>query len=212
MPHRSRHTSCGHRQRWHFPSSHSCQRWRRRSFRGSGTPDRAIPASSGRDGSAVRDARTRGLTSCSPCPTRVRRNGISRTRPGSSKNSCSSMRRMSARAYEFHDASFRYLFNSYYNAVGPMHTRSSRGLLSRPTVQQVLAYRKGSTSACSSCLEKGLAAGARTRADTRIASRATAPGAAAHRHQTPVLVQSAAAGLHANIGAAPRARGPGARL
>src|SRR5216683_3239134 len=26
-------------------------------------------------------------------------------------------------AYEFHDASFRYLFNSYYNAVGPMHTR-----------------------------------------------------------------------------------------
>src|SRR3984957_1117841 len=26
--------------------------------------------------------------------------------------------------YEFHDSSFRYLFNSYYNAVGPMHTRS----------------------------------------------------------------------------------------
>jgi len=44
-------------------------------------------------------------------------------------------------AYEFHDANFRYLFNSYYNTVGPMHSRSSRGLLSRPTVQQVLAYR-----------------------------------------------------------------------
>ncbi|MGH8209363.1 MAG: ergothioneine biosynthesis protein EgtB [Steroidobacteraceae bacterium] len=43
--------------------------------------------------------------------------------------------------YEFHDADFRYLFNSYYNAVGPMHGRSSRGLLSRPTVQQVLEYR-----------------------------------------------------------------------
>jgi ergothioneine biosynthesis protein EgtB len=44
-------------------------------------------------------------------------------------------------AYEFHDAAYRYLFNSYYNAVGPMHPRASRGLLSRPTVQQVLEYR-----------------------------------------------------------------------
>ena len=37
-------------------------------------------------------------------------------------------------AYEFHDASFRYLFNSYYNAVGPMHTRSSRGQIGRAHV------------------------------------------------------------------------------
>jgi ergothioneine biosynthesis protein EgtB len=59
--------------------------------------------------------------------------------------------------YEFHDASFRYLFNSYYNAVGPMHTRSSRGLLSRPTVQQVLAYRQAVDERMLELLQKGLA-------------------------------------------------------
>jgi ergothioneine biosynthesis protein EgtB len=43
--------------------------------------------------------------------------------------------------YKCHDEQFRYLFNSYYNTVGPMHSRPHRGLLSRPTLQQVLAYR-----------------------------------------------------------------------
>src|SRR5262249_29977271 len=44
-------------------------------------------------------------------------------------------------SYEFHDEQFRYLFNSYYNSVGPMHARPQRGLLSRPGVEEVLAYR-----------------------------------------------------------------------
>ncbi|MES2242422.1 MAG: ergothioneine biosynthesis protein EgtB [Pseudomonadota bacterium] len=39
------------------------------------------------------------------------------------------------------DASFRVLFNSYYNGVGDKYPRSQRGLISRPTLQQVLAYR-----------------------------------------------------------------------
>jgi ergothioneine biosynthesis protein EgtB len=43
--------------------------------------------------------------------------------------------------YRFRDDRFRYLFNSYYNAVGPMHRRPQRGLLSRPTVAEVMAYR-----------------------------------------------------------------------
>ena len=43
--------------------------------------------------------------------------------------------------YKFYDEQFRYLFNSYYNTIGPMHSRPLRGLLSRPTVEQVLAYR-----------------------------------------------------------------------
>ncbi|WP_404355140.1 ergothioneine biosynthesis protein EgtB [Methylotuvimicrobium sp. KM1] len=34
-----------------------------------------------------------------------------------------------------------YLFNSYYQTVGAMHARAKRGLLSRPTVEQVFHYR-----------------------------------------------------------------------
>lgn len=44
--------------------------------------------------------------------------------------------------YRFHDERFRYLFNSYYEAVGPRHARPLRGLLTRPTVEQVRAYRR----------------------------------------------------------------------
>src|SRR6185503_9688262 len=36
---------------------------------------------------------------------------------------------------------YAYLFNSYYQSVGGMHPRPARGLLSRPTVAEVLAYR-----------------------------------------------------------------------
>src|SRR4051794_35912471 len=40
------------------------------------------------------------------------------------------------------DPSFAYLFNSYYVAVGDRHCRQNRGLLSRPTVEDVFAYRR----------------------------------------------------------------------
>lgn len=36
---------------------------------------------------------------------------------------------------------FEFLFNSYYQSVGPMHQRPLRGLLTRPTVAEVMAYR-----------------------------------------------------------------------
>ncbi|MGD2111045.1 MAG: ergothioneine biosynthesis protein EgtB, partial [Phycisphaerae bacterium] len=41
---------------------------------------------------------------------------------------------------EFHP-DFVYLFNSYYNAVGPQYPRPQRGLCSRPTVKQIMDYR-----------------------------------------------------------------------
>lgn len=38
-------------------------------------------------------------------------------------------------------ADWQLLFNSYYTSVGPAHARAGRGLLSRPSLAQVLDYR-----------------------------------------------------------------------
>ena len=40
----------------------------------------------------------------------------------------------------FHPA-FRVLFNSYYNGIGEQFTRARRGLLTRPSLAEVIAYR-----------------------------------------------------------------------
>ena len=46
-----------------------------------------------------------------------------------------------APGYRPFDPAYRVLFNSYYNAVGEQHPRPERGLISRPTLDDVLAYR-----------------------------------------------------------------------
>jgi dimethylhistidine N-methyltransferase len=43
--------------------------------------------------------------------------------------------------YEVYDPAFGYLFNSYYEAVGPRQPRPQRGLLTRPSAQTIGAYR-----------------------------------------------------------------------
>ncbi|HSU69486.1 MAG TPA: ergothioneine biosynthesis protein EgtB [Tepidisphaeraceae bacterium] len=44
--------------------------------------------------------------------------------------------------YQPFNPHFAYLFNSYYVTVGDRHCRQNRGLLSRPTVAEVYAYRR----------------------------------------------------------------------
>lgn len=43
--------------------------------------------------------------------------------------------------YRGYNPEFGYLFNSYYNQIGKMHPRPSRGLLSRPSADDVIEYR-----------------------------------------------------------------------
>src|SRR5262245_53560805 len=41
-----------------------------------------------------------------------------------------------------HHPDYAFLFNSYYESIGPRHARDRRGMLSRPSVSEILAYRE----------------------------------------------------------------------
>jgi len=52
----------------------------------------------------------------------------------------------------FHPA-FRVLFNSYYNGIGDKHPRPQRGLITRPGLGEVLAYRRNVDERMAALLE-----------------------------------------------------------
>jgi ergothioneine biosynthesis protein EgtB len=57
--------------------------------------------------------------------------------------------------YQPRHSQYRVLFNSYYQTVGPQFTRSERGMLTRPTVNEVLAYRRDIDDAVLELLASG---------------------------------------------------------
>ena len=56
--------------------------------------------------------------------------------------------------YKVFDEDYAYLFNSYYNNVGPRTLRAERGNMGRPEVQEVIKYRKHITDAVCNLLRK----------------------------------------------------------
>jgi ergothioneine biosynthesis protein EgtB len=63
-------------------------------------------------------------------------------------------------SYTEFDPSYRYLFNSYYEAVGPRHPRPQRGLVTRPGITDVARYREYVQEAVVRALDAGRLDGA----------------------------------------------------
>ena len=60
-----------------------------------------------------------------------------------------------ARSYDVHNRGYHYLFNSYYESLGARQPRPERGLITRPSSDQVIQYRRHVDKAMVSLLEGG---------------------------------------------------------
>src|SRR4051794_6910276 len=60
-----------------------------------------------------------------------------------------------AAGYRVFDPRYAFLFNSYYEALGARVERGQRGLLSRPALDEVHAYRRHVDEALAGLLERG---------------------------------------------------------
>ena len=56
--------------------------------------------------------------------------------------------------YQVFDPAFGFLFNSYYEAMGPRHPRPFRGLLTRPSALEVTGYRQHVDSALQAAIAR----------------------------------------------------------
>jgi ergothioneine biosynthesis protein EgtB len=78
------------------------------------------------------------------------------------------------------DPAYRVLFNSYYVGVGERHPRPQRGLLSRPSLEEVWRYRRHVEQGVLQCLERGLL-------DARLAGLVTLGLNHEQQHQELIL-------------------------
>jgi len=60
------------------------------------------------------------------------------------------------RGYREFDPDFGYLYNSYYESVGEQHPRHERGLISRPSLDQIAAYREHVDEVMAIAIDQGL--------------------------------------------------------
>ncbi|MEX1828907.1 ergothioneine biosynthesis protein EgtB [Luteibacter sp. CQ10] len=58
-------------------------------------------------------------------------------------------------AYVTSNPEWHYLFNSYYQSVGPMHARPRRGMLTRPSLDEVVDYRRRVEDAVAERIARG---------------------------------------------------------
>ncbi len=61
-----------------------------------------------------------------------------------------------APGYQRFHPRYGYLFNSYYNMVGSMHPRPQRGMLSRPSAEEIGAYRAYVDERMTEALQQGV--------------------------------------------------------
>ena len=60
------------------------------------------------------------------------------------------------RGFAAYDATFQYLFNSYYEALGERQPRAARGLITRPSAPEVMAYRRHVEAAMDEVLQPAI--------------------------------------------------------
>lgn len=56
--------------------------------------------------------------------------------------------------YRSHDERWAYLFNSYYEGEGERHARARRGMISRPSLEEVIDYRRAVDDALLEALDR----------------------------------------------------------
>jgi ergothioneine biosynthesis protein EgtB len=62
---------------------------------------------------------------------------------------------VNAAAGPWYDQRFEYLFNSYYNALGERQERGKRGIMTRPSLAEVLRYRSAVDERVTGIIERG---------------------------------------------------------